>query len=107
MNICRTDGTVCPVAGHIGCPAVRKEVEIALARHLLYVRHMKNLMKITAARNGSIALEYVIVLCGLGVALVIFVNRVFYNPGEGFGPLGQLFVAFYQRLQGGLSLPVP
>lgn len=52
-------------------------------------------------------LEYVVVLCGIAVSLIVFMNRSFYSVGKGFGPLGQSVVAFYQRLQGGLSLPVP
>ena len=52
-------------------------------------------------------LEYVIVLCGIGVALTVLMNREFYSVTTGFGPLGQGVVAFYQRTLGGLSLPVP
>jgi len=52
-------------------------------------------------------MEYVIVLCGIGAALAVFMNREFYSVKEGFGPLGQGIVAFYQRTLGGLSLPVP
>ena len=52
-------------------------------------------------------LEYVIVLSGIGVALIVFMNREFYGITQGFGPLGQGIVAFYQRTLGGLSLPVP
>ena len=68
---------------------------------------MKNTTDIIKDERGSIMLEYVIVLCALGVALVVFMNREFYDVSDGFGPLGQGIVAFYQRLQGGLSLPVP
>ena len=52
-------------------------------------------------------MEYVIVLLGIGVALMVFMNREFYSVSNGFGPLGQGIVAFYQRTLGGLSLPVP
>lgn len=52
-------------------------------------------------------MEYVIVLLGIGVALMVFMNREFYSASNGFGPLGQGIVAFYQRTLGGLSLPVP
>lgn len=61
----------------------------------------------TGMKRGSIMMEYVIALCGIAVALVIFMNRAFYNVSDGFGPLGQGVVAFFQRLQGGLSLPIP
>ena len=57
--------------------------------------------------QGSMMMEYVIVLLGIGVALMVFMNREFYSVSNGFGPLGQGIVAFYQRTLGGLSLPVP
>ena len=59
------------------------------------------------SESGSMMMEYVIVLCGIGVALMVFMNREFFDYKEGFGPLGQGIVAFYQRTLGGLSLPVP
>ena len=59
------------------------------------------------SENGSMMMEYVIVLCGIGVALMVLMNREFFDYTEGFGPLGQGIVAFYQRTLGGLSLPVP
>ena len=64
---------------------------------------MKNLKE----EQGSMMMEYVIVLLGIGVALMVFMNREFYSASNGFGPLGQGIVAFYQRTLGGLSLPVP
>lgn len=60
-----------------------------------------------ATRQGSIMLEYMIVVCGLGAALMIFLTRTFFDVSTGFGPLGRGVVAFYQRLLGGLALPVP
>ena len=65
--------------------------------------YMKNLRE----EQGSMMMEYVIVLLGIGVALMVFMNREFYSVSNGFGPLGQGIVAFYQRTLGGLSLPVP
>ena len=59
------------------------------------------------SERGSMMMEYVIVLCGIGVALMVFMNREFFDYTNGFGPLGQGIVAFYQRTLGGLSLPVP
>ena len=63
--------------------------------------------RIRASQKGSIMLEYMIVVCGLGAALMIFMSRTFFDISAGFGPLGRGIVAFYQRLLGGLSLPVP
>ena len=65
--------------------------------------HMKDLI----SEKGSMMMEYVLVLCGIGVALMVFMNREFFGYKNGFGPLGQGIVAFYQRTLGGLSLPVP
>ncbi len=59
------------------------------------------------SERGSMMMEYVIVLCGIGAALAVFMNREFFDYSKGFGALGQGIVAFYQRTLGGLSLPVP
>ncbi len=59
------------------------------------------------AERGSMMLEYVVALCGIGAVLAVFMNREFYDFESGFGALGQGIVAFYQRTLGGLSLPVP
>lgn len=74
-----------------------------------YVMTMENtrIRKTMKVESGSIMMEYVIVLCAIGVTLVVFMNREFYNVGKGFGALGQTVVAFYQRTLGGLSLPIP
>ena len=68
---------------------------------------MENIKNRIVETEGSIMLEYVIVLCGIGVALIVFLNHWLYSSSDGFGPIGQRVVAFYQRLQGGLSLPIP
>jgi len=80
-----------------------------LARFLLLLGRMKTQldMKALKGERGSVMMEYVIVLCGIGVALMVFMNREFFDYRNGFGPLGQGVVAFYQRTLGGLSLPVP
>lgn len=67
---------------------------------------MKNTIGMAKEEKGAAMMEYVIVM-GLGAALAIFLNRVFFSAKDGFGPMGQGVVAFFQRLQGGLSLPVP
>lgn len=74
-----------------------------------YVMTMANarIQKTMKAEYGSIMLEYVIVLFGIGVGLLVFVNREFFSVNGGFGPVLQGVVAFYQRLHGGLSLPIP
>ena len=67
---------------------------------------MENKMKQKGER-GSMMMEYVIVVSAISVAVLVFMNWSFYNIATGFGPLGQEIVAFFQRLQGGLSLPIP
>ena len=67
----------------------------------------KDSIRKTGLRRGSMVMEYAVVICGIAVVLCLFMNLAFYNAGEGFGPVGQGIVAFYQRLQGGLSLPIP
>ena len=69
--------------------------------------HRERKFALAAAEHGSMMLEYVIVLCAIGVALTVFMNRMFFDYATGFVPLGQQVVAFYQLVLGGLSLPVP
>lgn len=76
-------------------------------------------MKNAKQRNGSVLMEYVIVLVFIGATLALTTTQLFYshvsaNSGAdlrkdppGFGELGKQFVGFYQRTMGGLSLPVP
>ena len=78
-------------------------------------------MKNAKQRNGSVLMEYVIVLVFIGATLALSSAQLFYRDGRvaeadkveyradppGFGELGKRFVGFYQRTMGGLSLPVP
>ena len=80
---------------------------------------MFNVMKNAKQRNGSVLMEYVIVLVFIGATLALTTTTLFYRDGRasdgveyradppGFGELGKQFVGFYQRTMGGLSLPVP
>ena len=61
----------------------------------------------TSMRKGAIMMEYVVVVFAISITVLVFMNWSFYNIATGFGPLGQEIVAFFQRLQGGLSLPIP
>ena len=61
----------------------------------------------TSAR-GSVLMEYLIVQTLVACLLVVFMNGMFYNWATAqFGPAGTGLQHFYQRLLGGLSLPVP
>lgn len=88
-----------------------------LARFLHSMLRMKN----TAHRNrkGSVLMEYLVALVFIGAALMVASTTLFYSPvsngsagdprvnPKGFGEMGRSFVGFYQRVMGGLSLPVP
>ena len=86
-----------------------------LARSLLHYGRMKK----TSNRNGSVLMEYLVVLVFVGAALMAASAKSFYShvskgyagdprvDPKGFGELGLKFVGFYQRTSGGLSLPVP
>lgn len=80
---------------------------VLLFRFYVMTKENARIGKTMNTESGSIMMEYVIVLCAIGVTLVVFMNREFYNVGKGFGALGQTVVAFYQRTLGGLSLPIP
>ena len=69
----------------------------------------KNTMAKTGAFNkGSILMEYVLVQTLVACLLMLAMNELFYNWGTAqFGPAGMGIKFFYQRLLGGLSLPVP
>ena len=71
------------------------------------MKNENNRIRKTGMRRGSMVMEYAVVVCGIAVVLCLFMNLAFYNEVEGFGPIGQGIVAFYQRLQGGLALPIP
>ncbi len=58
-------------------------------------------------RRGSVMLEYIVVLLAVGVALVVAMDSLFGGVRGDFGPLGLEFAAFFRKIAGGISLPVP
>lgn len=59
-------------------------------------------------KKGSVLMEYVLVQALVACLLMLVMNKIFYNWGTAeFGPAGAGVKFFYQRLLGGLSLPVP
>ena len=59
-------------------------------------------------RKGSILMEYLLLQVLVACLLMVIMNELFYNWGTAkFGPTGMGIKYFYQRLLGGLSLPVP
>lgn len=60
------------------------------------------------AGRGSVLMEYLLVQTLVACLLTVVMNGLFYDWGTAeFGPAGLGMQHFYQRLQGGLSLPVP
>ncbi|MBO7482720.1 MAG: hypothetical protein J6U17_02385 [Kiritimatiellae bacterium] len=58
--------------------------------------------------RGSVLMEYVMVQALVACVLVVAMNESFYDWATAkFGPVGTEVKHFYQRLLGGLSLPVP
>ena len=59
-------------------------------------------------RKGSVLMEYLLVQVLVACLLVLVMNELFYNWATAeFGPWGTGIKYFYQRLLGGLSLPIP
>lgn len=58
--------------------------------------------------RGSVLMEYA-VLCGAVMLLVEFIwHEGLYSPSEGWtGMLGTPIESYYQRVLGGIALPVP
>lgn len=64
--------------------------------------------RLGACDQGSILMEYIMVQVLVACLLMLVMNELFYNWGtDEFGPAGMGVKFFYQRLLGGLSLPVP
>ena len=59
-------------------------------------------------KAGSVLMEYLLVQLLVACVLALVMNELFYSWAEGgFKPVGIAIMRFYQRLLGGLSLPVP
>lgn len=58
--------------------------------------------------GGAVMMEYVVALVLVACLLMVALNESFYDwTTQTFGPAGQAVKSFYQRLLGGLSLPIP
>ena len=67
---------------------------------------MRRLRNILAEPDGSMMLEYVLML-SVGVVFVIFAIQIF-EPGVGFTEdLGKPLVAYFQRVLTGIAMPIP
>lgn len=63
-------------------------------------------MKYSGNEDGSVMMEYVIVLLVFICLLLAWTSSV-YSHQNGFGSLGQEIIDMYQRIMSGISLPVP
>lgn len=67
---------------------------------------MRRLRNILAESDGSMMLEYVLML-SVGVVFVIFAIQIF-EPGVGFTEdIGKPLVAYFQRVLTGIAMPIP
>ena len=67
---------------------------------------MRRLRNILAESDGSMMLEYVLML-SVGVVFWIFAIQIF-EPGVGFTEdLGKPLVAYFQRVLTGIAMPIP
>lgn len=67
---------------------------------------MRRLRNILTETDGSMMLEYVLML-SVGVIFVIFAIQIF-EPGVGFTEdLGKPLVAYFQRVLTGIAMPIP
>lgn len=58
--------------------------------------------------GGAVMMEYVVALVLVACLLLVALNESFYDwTTQTFGSAGQAVKLFYQRLLGGLSLPIP
>ena len=65
----------------------------------------KALLRRLASGDGSVALEYILLLVFCVGAYECWLEL--FEPGVGFTKYGQEFTAFFQRILVGISLPVP
>ena len=67
---------------------------------------MRRLRNILAEPDGSMMLEYVLML-SVGVVFWIFAIQIF-EPGVGFTEdIGKPLVAYFQRVLTGIAMPIP
>ena len=67
---------------------------------------MRRLRNILAETDGSMMLEYVLML-SVGVVFWIFAIQIF-EPGVGFTEdIGKPLVAYFQRVLTGIAMPIP
>lgn len=101
----------CSIAGHrwIGWNGSSRVLTIGTqSARSLDVEDVKILERLESSERGSVLMEYVLVQVLVACLLAAVMNALFYDWSSGtFGPAGLGVKSFYQRLLGGLSLPVP
>jgi Flp pilus assembly pilin Flp len=74
---------------------------------------VKFLKQIYLNRDGAVLMEYAVLMTLIILPMIIGANMLFNPTGgtgadaENFGFLGNSFVAWYERIVSGVSLPVP
>lgn len=101
----------CSIAGHRwvdGNGCLRVLVIGTQSARPLDVEDVKVRERLESSERGSVLMEYVLVQVLVACLLAAVMNALFYDWSSGtFGPAGLGVKSFYQRLLGGLSLPVP
>lgn len=101
----------CSLAGHrwIGWNGSSRVFVIGTQSAMaLDVEDVKIREQLESSERGSVLMEYVLVQVLVACLLAAVMNALFYDWSSGtFGPAGLGVKSFYQRLLGGLSLPVP
>ena len=101
----------CPIAGHRwvdGNGSSRVLTIGTQSARSLDVEDVKIRERLESSERGSVLMEYVLVQVLVACLLATVMNALFYDWSSGtFGPAGLGVKSFYQRLLGGLSLPVP
>ena len=99
--------------------------KIALAR-ACYGKHEMKTAIVHSGERGSMMMEYIVVTAAIGMALAVFMERNFFDFDTVGGKeakmeapyykfeeqrfdmsLGRQVAAFFERLAGGLALPIP
>lgn len=65
-------------------------------------------MRILSGDKGSVLMEYVVLCSFTALAIIGAWHAALYNADEGWtGTMGRGLVEYYQRISGGIAMPIP
>lgn len=73
----------------------------------VFLRAMRPAPRPGRGTGGSVLMEYVVLCCFLGIAVVMAVHNGFYNHAAGYVGIGRGYVWFQRLRLYALSLPIP